>query len=274
VNELSKVAALPGLRWISQPAPAQVQEADLRGYLESQRLALRAVREVAGLVREGWTESQTADLIDTYLQDYGVRSFFHRAFVWFGERTRFDGIQNYRDFAPSQRVALDGQPFILDVAPIFQGYPCDVGYTRVLGENPRVETALEFLAELRKEIPNLVTDASSGGEFCKRVEDRIREAGYDTVHHRYPFSVLGHRIHPVKIETQGVSLLGFGWQSYWQFLSRGLFGQLLNNKYEGQLDGLWAIEPHVGGPGFGAKFEEILVIEKGRAHWLESEELL
>jgi hypothetical protein len=65
-----------------------------------------------------------------------------------------------------------------------------------------------------------------------------------------------------------VTLLNFGWQSYWEFLSRGLFGQLLNAHYEGKLEGLWAIEPHIGGPGFGAKFEQLLWVQDGKAEWL------
>jgi hypothetical protein len=35
------------------------------------------------------------------------------------------------------------------------------------------------------------------------------------------------------------------------------------------LDGLWLVEPHAGGDGVGAKWEEILVIEEGHAHWLD-----
>jgi hypothetical protein len=35
------------------------------------------------------------------------------------------------------------------------------------------------------------------------------------------------------------------------------------------LDGLWLVEPHAGGDGVGAKWEELLVIENGRARWLD-----
>jgi hypothetical protein len=33
--------------------------------------------------------------------------------------------------------------------------------------------------------------------------------------------------------------------------------------------GLWAVEPHVGKDGVGAKFEEILVITESDAYWLD-----
>ena len=36
-------------------------------------------------------------------------------------------------------------------------------------------------------------------------------------------------------------------------------------------DGLWLVEPHAGFGAVGAKWEEILVIENGRAYWLDDQ---
>ena len=38
---------------------------------------------------------------------------------------------------------------------------------------------------------------------------------------------------------------------------------LLNEEHQGNLTGGWAIEPHLGGDGFGCKFEEMLVVDGG-----------
>jgi hypothetical protein len=35
--------------------------------------------------------------------------------------------------------------------------------------------------------------------------------------------------------------------------------------------GLWAVEPHLGFRGVGAKFEELLVITDDDAYWLDDE---
>ena len=97
----------------------------------------------------------------------------------------------------------------------------------------------------------------------------LSACGYENCYRLYPFSVLGHRVHRVRSEAAAMAqLLNFGWQSYWEFLARGLFGQLLNGDFRGDLTGLWAVEPHVGGADFGAKFEEILRVENGHASWL------
>jgi Xaa-Pro aminopeptidase len=265
---LSKIPALPLLRRFSPPADKPMERTYLDGYLRAQNLAQQAARELAGWVQPGWTEARTADLLNTYLLDHGVASFFHKAFVWFGDRTRFAGVKNYSHYSPTHRVVREGEVFILDVAPIVDGYICDIGYTASLGENLEFEKARAVLSQLHQEIPLLFKAETTGGEICENVAARIRDAGYEPIHQKYPFAVLGHRVHRSRNEYGQVTLLNFGWQSYWEFLSRGLFGQLLNAHYEGKLEGLWAIEPHIGGPGFGAKFEQLLWVQDGKAEWL------
>ncbi len=268
-NHLSRVSSLPVLRRFSPPAVPSADAKTLAGYLKSQRLAFAAVREVTSLMREGWTEKQAADLVTTYLRDCGVKDFFHYPFAWYGERTRFDKIRTYSQYSPSKRLLLPGEVFILDVAPILDGYICDIGYTSSLGPNPELDKAMTFLDKLRNEIPKLFSSSTTGSQIWSDIDDTIKKSGYDNIHQKYPFSVLGHRIHHNVLHGPSFRLLNFGWQSYWEFLSRGLFGQLLNANHEGDLSGLWAIEPHIGTSTFGAKFEEILVVDKKKAHWLE-----
>ena len=265
----SRVHALPGLGLLSPSANRKTEEADLAGFLACQQLAERGSREIALLLREGWTEHQAADLLNTWLQDHGVRGFFHKAFVWFGERTRYRNVKTYWDYLPSDRVLRPGEVFILDVAPIFDGYIADIGYTAALGVNPDVQKGLNFLENLRSLIPGMFAAAGAkGGAIWDAIDAQIRSAGYDDIHAQYPFAVLGHRVHRVRIKAPEVAFINFGIQSYWEFLSRGLFGQLLNTNYHGSLTGLWAIEPHIGTPQFGAKFEEILVVDEDGARWL------
>ena len=45
----------------------------------------------------------------------------------------------------------------------------------------------------------------------------------------------------------------------------------LNEDHRGQLLGVWAIEPHFGGKGFGSKFEEMIVVDESGARWLSEE---
>jgi Xaa-Pro aminopeptidase len=270
----SKVASLPGLSLVSPPATRAPALEDLAGYLESQRLAIAAAKAVAGLLTEGMSERQAADLLNTWLGDHGVRSYFHRAFVWYGERTRFAGVKTYFDYLPSKRVLRPNEAYILDVAPIHRGYICDIGYSGVLGQNAEWDKAQHFLRDLRREIPNLFVGNNTGGQIWEAIDRRIVDAGYDNVHSMYPFSVLGHRVHKVRAPMPRLNFINFGMQSYWEFLSRGIFGQLLNGDHRGSLTGLWAIEPHIGTKEFGAKFEEILVVDGAGARWLDESQAI
>ncbi len=266
----SRIPELPLLNLLSPSVDRVPTDEELAGYRACQQLARDAVREVASLVQEGWTEAQAADLLGTWLRDHGVRAFFHHPFAWFGERTRFDGIVGYRAFSPvSDRVLLPGEIFILDVAPIHLGYTCDIGYTSSLGPNEELDRAKKVLREIRDKIPALFLGPASGAEIWNLVEKWILDAGYDNIHKLYPFSVLGHRIHRARGAAGQLQFLNFGWHSFWSLASRGLFGQLLSPTFEGGKQGLWAVEPHLGGPGFGAKFEEILVVGANEARWLD-----
>ncbi len=255
------------LLYLFPPPPAPTAEV-LEGFRRVQGLAYACARDIAREFREGWTEVQTANLMDVYLRDHGVKSFFHKSFAWFGERTRFEGFRSWREFEPGGRVLRPGNAVILDTAPFLDGIPGDIGYSTSLGESQAVAKAREVLAGLRVEILELFRSSHSGGEVCREVARRIVEKRYDVIHHLYPFRVLGHRMHPNRRELSFPTGTPFGPQAFVSLLSRGLHPDLLNEDHRGSLAGAWAIEPHLGGKGFGAKFEEILIMDENGPRWL------
>lgn len=269
---ISKVEVLPIVSRLSPSGARTHNDEEKNGYVESQRLAQRCALEVAQMLQPGWSEKEAARAMETWLRDHGVQSFFHKPFVWWGDRSRFAGVRTYWDYQATSRRLREGEIFILDVAPMVDGYISDIGFSGVIGENPAFDAGIEFLQSLRRDIPALVTSLGNGAAVWRAIDQKIKDAGYENIHAKYPFGVLGHRVHRSKGRWD-VSMLNFGWQSYWEFTSRGIFGQLLDADYHGSMDGLWAIEPHVGGADFGMKFEEILVVENGAASWLSEESL-
>lgn len=260
----------------SLPRKKELTEADREGMAQSQTLAYDCAKHIAGEIREGWTEAQTARLMDVYLRDHGVRNYFHKSFAWFGDRARFDGVKKLRDFLPTNRPLKPGDSVILDTAPVFKGYPADIGYPCSLGGNPEVEKGRRFLGELRELILELFSRGAkgtglSGGEICEAVVRRIEKEGYDVVHHRYPGAVLGHRLHPMSEGWRPPTFIPFGFGTLTRFLSEGIFPDLLNEEHRGDLVGAWAVEPHFGGKGFGVKFEEVMIVDSRGARWLAPE---
>lgn len=248
----------------------EIRAADLDGFRASQALAYDCAQTIAGLLQPGWTEKRTAKLMDTYLRDHGVRSYFHRSFAWFGERTRFDGIKHSLDFLPSERSYREGEVVILDTAPILNGYPSDIGFSFCLGENPAFDRALEDLKAYRQLIPQLFARPGvKGSEIYSQMNARLSMDGYDNRHQRYPLGALGHRLYKMPLDFIPGLLIPFSWQSLAGLLSQGLFSEVLGPYHQGQLDGLWAVEPHLGAEGFGVKFEEMLWVQGEQVKWID-----
>ena len=270
LNLISKINALPVLNRISPSASRAYSTEEQNQYLQSQTIAQQCAIEVGALIQPGWTEQRASLLMETWLRDHGVKTFFHKPFVWWGDRTRFVDVKTYWNYLPSKKALCENDVFILDVAPIVNGFISDIGFSGCLGLNPEYDRAMETLAQLRVEIPVLAEQCGQGRVLWDLLDKRIKNDGWENIHATYPFGVLGHRLHR-NTNTVEANFIHFGWQSYWELISRGLFGQLLNKDFTGSLDGLWAIEPHIGGTNFGVKFEEILVIEAGKARWLNPE---
>jgi len=264
--------------WLSRLPSRSDRLADVQareGFQRAQRLAYDAVTHVAAQLVAGISEIEAAQMLDDYLVSHGAQRYLHRPFAWFGEHARFDGYSGYGDYHPSERRLAEGETAILDVSPMLDGFIGDVGYACALGPSEQLNRAMEFLRILRADIPGFFTSGMTPKDIWAEVDRRIAAAGFDNVHAKYPFCVLGHRVYRVKVKPgRGLRVPGghvgwFSWQANMAFLNHGIFSQLLTPEHMGSKLGLWAIEPHIGWAGGGAKFEEILVVEPNRAYWLD-----
>jgi peptidase M24-like protein len=251
---------------------------DTEGFFRAQTLGFRCAKEIAAEIREGWTERRVAKLMDTHLGDHGVRSFFHRSLCWVADRARFEGFEearvlpevaSYRHFLPTKRAIRPHEVVILDTAPLVEGYPGDIGYTTSLGENAQLSRAKSFLGRLRRDIAAWFESPMTTRGIWERADEAMRKEGYDNRYTLYPFSVLGHRLRPIPLSKLPGLTYPLSIHALASLTSRRLFPDLLGPFHEGTKEGFWAIEPHLGGFGFGAKFEEILIAEPGRVRWLD-----
>lgn len=165
------------------------------------------------------------------------------------------GLMAIRDslkFQPSNRTLSEEETFILDVSPIVNGYVGDIGYSSSLIPNPILEEGMSFLLSLRDKIPSLFLSNLSTREIWWKIDSEIKANGFDNVHAKYPFSVLGHRVYRTKTPNVRLPLIPisfaswFSWQASYEFLSHKILPELLTPDHEGDRLGLWAIEPHLG----------------------------
>jgi Xaa-Pro aminopeptidase len=270
-TSLSKVKSIPGLNFISPSSTKAPTKTDLEGFQRAQALAYEAAVSVGQILRPGMTERQAAALVEDFLADHGVKSFFHTSMVWFGDRSRFAGFKGKGDALPGRRALQEGGEVIcIDTAPIVDGYCGDIGFTFALEPNPELVKVREYLLEFRRNLRNWFASDMGTKQIWEKVDADLKANGYDNIHARYTYSVLGHRVH--KMPFSGLKPLfanPYTQHAYWAFMSRGLWPEILTPWHDGEKLGFWALEPHVGAKGFGAKFEEILVVENGNVRWLD-----
>lgn len=264
-----------------EPEQANISRDDIEGFGAAQRLGFDCAKTIAKELREGWSEKKIAKMMDVYLLDHGVKSFFHRSFAWIGERSRFQDFEHaaiapeltsYRKFMPSSRVIRPGEVVILDTAPLVDGYAGDIGYTASLGAHRALDDARAALVQLRRQIQEWFASPMSTQEIWRASDRWLVDHGFDNRHALYPFSVLGHRLHHIPLTGLPGFARPFSIQTLFSFASHALFPDLLGPFHSGDKHGIWAIEPHLGANGFGAKFEEILVVGTDGVYWLAGEE--
>jgi Xaa-Pro aminopeptidase len=258
---------------------------ELSGFREVQRLAYECAETVAAQLRPGVTEREAARMQRDWLRERGVRDWFHLPFAWFGDRTAFAGFKIPLQFFPTGRRLEPGMPFILDMAPVHRGYAADIGYSGSLGLHPVQDRLMSDLRPHRDLILEQVRERRPLREIYENVERLMTRQGYANRHRAYPFGVIAHKIDRVEERRWSPTAFGFGIQSL-----KGLASDALHGHREGwsplwspyhfsdhpPQPGLWAVEPHLGFRGTGAKFEEILVVTDSRdpvesAFWLDDD---
>lgn len=269
----------------TEPAPLGRGRVPTAGELDDvravQQLAYRAAADIAATLEPGVTERQAASALRHRLEADGADDWFHLPFAWFGDRAAFRRFRVPLQFLPTNRRLEPGMGFILDAAPVVRGATADIGFTGSLGPNAAVDQVVDDLAAHRSLIVEQVRARRTFREVYEAVDLLAAQQGYANRHHAYPAHVIGHLIEPLD-PGPGIGLtparfgrrhvrslvrtLRAGRREHWSPLWSGD-----PRSDHLPVPGLWAMEPHLGLRGIGAKFEEILVITDDDAFWLDDD---
>jgi hypothetical protein len=261
---------------------------DLTQFRAIQQLAYRCAQSIAQELKPGISEKEAAALMKTWLQDHGVRDWFHQPFAWFGRRTAFEGFDGLRHlggfnlaFYPGKQRLEEGMPFILDCAPTLGAYTADIGYSGALGSNLLVERLLDDLMDHRQLILDLVHQRLPLAQVSQAVDSLCARQGTLPRHKAYPFEVLAHRVEKLGERQRGPSIARFGLRNIYTLTKNALvtgrregWSPLWSSNSRSEhppTPGLWAVEPHLGLRGVGAKFEELLLVTADGACWLDED---
>lgn len=247
-----------------------------------QRLSFEILTDEARRLEPGMSEREVARRLVLAYRRASFQSFFHLPVVLFGERTALPGEWSVGHFFPKKRLAAAGDAVIFDASPICDGFMVDTSFSFCLGDNTLHQQMMCHLAEFRTSVPIAVNAGARFKAITESVNERIAACGYEPVHGKHPSNVLGHRAVqlprlPFTWRNQGFDAPSLNWFYANEFAARlrlGARSPLWNassTSDHAPHDGLWLVEPHAGKGAVGAKWEEILVIENGRAHWLDED---
>ena len=171
-------------------------------------------------------------------------------------------------------------PYILDVAPVREGYTSDIGFSGCLGPNAIFDQMMSDLSEYRTLIVEQVRERRTFREIYEEVDRLAAKHGYTPAHHAYPGKVLAHQVWRVRTPGPRTTVAGFGNKSL-RLLARSLREGFLEGwsplwaggkrSDHPPVPGVWAVEPHLGFHGVGVKFEELLIVTETDAFWLDDD---
>lgn len=256
---------------------------ELAQFRHYQRVSYEVLEAVSRTLEVGETEHAVARRIHRGLRAAGAENYFHVPVALFGDRTTYPGNFGKFEALPTARRLAARDLVILDAAPIFAGYTVDTSLALRMG-GEQVPLALDqALAHCRADICARVNGGENLRAIARAIDAEITGRGLLNCHKKHINFVLGHRVtRETRPYLRGRALWGLAPRQVAWFFVRGQLARngrpeltpSWNHTRQSDCrpqDGLWAIEPHVAADGVGAKFEDILVIEQGRARYLDDD---
>jgi len=259
--------------------------AQLERFKALQRQLYATLQEVADQLIPGVTERQAARRMHEALRSQGARTYFHVPVALFGERSAYPGAFGQLEALPTERALRAGDAVILDAAPVFEGYTVDCSYAvpRADGDRAAFAEADALLQRCRSLILERARERANMRAVAREVDALISATGFENCHRKHIGKVLAHRVTRSRGGWVGSRRVwGLSPLTATYFLvasvrsSRGRAELTPNWNHTRQSDcpmqtGLWAVEPHVARGATGVKFEEILVVTRDGAYYLDDD---
>ncbi|URN93821.1 MAG: aminopeptidase P family protein [Candidatus Pristimantibacillus lignocellulolyticus] len=204
--------------------------------IDAQELAIVACQNSKQYLKPGISEKEFADKCEEIMRSLGAESLWYPMLVNFNENTIFC---TRGDHLPSEEVYLKVNDIVLvDYSPMLNGMWGDYSETILVGKNEEFQKLIEDakqIFELTYEFSNKVNTVGELFEFCTEL---IEHKGYTLLD---PNGNIGHTIENFSNHDKRIYI-------YPENNDLSLKGKK------------WAIEPHIGKNGYGAKFENVIVL--------------
>ena len=158
-------------------------------------------------------------------------------------------------FTRHTRVLKDNDSVLIDIAPVYNGYPADYTINHVMGSNPDLEALAAYAHDVSLKIAEHLKEEMIVADVFHWAQELIEKDPDYTLAYP-PFISMGHRLCRIPPLWQKFPEAGL---NYLLFKTRGPFITSSNNTL---MNGLWTIEPYMMRKGRAAKFEELVFIGK------------
>ncbi|WP_186649558.1 M24 family metallopeptidase [Fluviispira vulneris] len=146
-----------------------------------------AIEAIKQQIHPGMTEFEAIKMANQYFADCGVRKFWHKTHIRFGESTILSFDDSYRE-----NVTLkENDIFYIDVGPVWDGIEADCGNTFVMGEAQQFLQIKNDIKELFAEVQQYWRNTQATGQkLCEYTRWQVEKMGYLLL----PEYVKGHRL--------------------------------------------------------------------------------
>lgn len=147
----------------------------------------QAVHDIRSFIQPGMTEKEAIKKANEYFASQGVKKFWHRTHIRFGESTVLSFCDPYHDNV----VLRENDIFFLDIGPVWDGVEGDCGDTFVMGENAAYTQIREDLKSIFDRVRKLWrSERPTGVQLYRYAQDQVERMGYLL----HPAYVKGHRL--------------------------------------------------------------------------------
>lgn len=236
----------------------ELSDKDLKGYIAARGFTREIGDEIVKNLKVGMTEKEVEEVASGVFKKNGVKQHWHMPVIGVGEgstklKSAFDLASSY--FTRHMRILREKDIVLIDIAPVYNGYPADYTISHVMGSNPDLEALAAYVHDVSLKIAGHVKDGTVVADVFRWAQELIGKNPEYTLAYP-PFVSMGHRLCRIPPLWQELPESGL---NYLLFKTRGPFITSGNNT---MMNGLWTIEPYIMYKDRAAKFEQLVFIGK------------
>jgi Xaa-Pro aminopeptidase len=204
------------------------------------------------------TEKEAEEVASEVFNKNDIKQHWHMPIIGVGEgstklKSAYALISSY--FTKHTRILRENDIVLIDIAPVYNGYPADYTINHVMGHNPDIEALASYAREVSIKIAGHLKEEMIVADVFHWAQELIGKNPDYTLAYP-PFISMGHRLCRIPPLWQKFPEAGL---NYLLFKTRGPFITSSNNTL---MNGLWTIEPYLIHKERAAKFEELVYIGK------------